>query len=125
MSESSSGSLCFLRFLGVSVFYFFSRQMHRRDTEGTEKAQRAFTLALIIICLSPLITYSQSTPVRPRMLIGQRDPLTGFSVLRERYAAGARPGEAIDGLALTYLLTNDESFARRAVDEPWHSSRQP
>jgi hypothetical protein len=51
------------------------------------------------------------------MLIGQRDPLTGFSVLRERYAAGARPGEAIDGLALTYLLTNDESFARRAVDE--------
>ena len=117
MSESSSGSLCFLRFLGVSVFYFFSRQMHRRDTEGTEKAQRAFTLALIIICLSPLITYSQSTPVRPRMLIGQRDPLTGFSVLRERYAAGARPGEAIDGLALTYLLTNDESFARRAVDE--------
>ena len=70
MSESSSGSLCFLRFLGVSVFYFFSRQMHRRDTEGTEKAQRAFTLALIIICLSPLITYSQSTAVRPRMLNG-------------------------------------------------------
>jgi hypothetical protein len=51
------------------------------------------------------------------MLIGEHDPLTGFSVLRERYSAGARPSEAIDGLALTYLLTRDELFARRAVDE--------
>ena len=54
---------------------------------------------------------------RPRMLIGENDPLTGFNVLRARYAAGARPSDGIDGWALSYLLTRDESFARRAVEE--------
>jgi hypothetical protein len=51
------------------------------------------------------------------MLIGEHDPLTGFAVLRARYAGGARPSEAIDGWALTYLLTNDESYAKKAVAE--------
>ncbi len=51
------------------------------------------------------------------MLIGEHDPLTGFTVLRARYAAGARPSDDIAGWALTYLLTGDESFARRAVEE--------
>ena len=75
-------------------------------------------LSLVIITLIPLSTPAQpSTIVRPRMLIGERDPLTGFGVLRARYASGARPSEAIDGWALTYLLTRDESFARRAVEE--------
>src|SRR5258705_12569384 len=60
---------------------------------------------------------SSSSIVRPRMLIGEHDPLTGFMVLRARYAAGARASDAIDGWALTYLLTRDETFARRAVDE--------
>ena len=49
------------------------------------------------------------------MLIGERDPLTGFNVLRARLAAGARPSDAIDGWALSYLLTRDESFAQKAV----------
>src|SRR5207342_2593032 len=60
---------------------------------------------------------SPAKVIRPRMLIGERDPLTGFGVLRARYAAGARPSEGIDGWALTYLLTGDESFARKAVAE--------
>jgi len=51
------------------------------------------------------------------MLIGEHDPLTGFAVLRARYSAGARPPEAIDGWALTYLLTNDEAYAKKTVDE--------
>jgi len=51
------------------------------------------------------------------MLIGEHDPLTGFNVLRSRYVAGARPSEAIDGWALTYLLTRDENFAKKAVEE--------
>jgi hypothetical protein len=51
------------------------------------------------------------------MLIGEHDPLTGFGVLRARYASGARASDGIDGWALTYLLTQDESFARRAVEE--------
>src|SRR6187200_35766 len=52
---------------------------------------------------------SNSSIVRPRMLIGERDPLTGFNVLRARLAAGAHPSDAIDGWALSYLLTRDES----------------
>jgi len=51
------------------------------------------------------------------MLIGEHDPLTGLSVLRARWAAGARPSDAIDGWALSYLLTRDESFAQKAVEE--------
>jgi len=51
------------------------------------------------------------------MLIGEHDPLTGFAVLRARYSAGARPPDAIDGWALTYLLTNDEAYAKKAVEE--------
>src|ERR1043166_9139803 len=53
--------------------------------------------------------------VHPRMLIGENDPLTGFKVLRARYDAGARPPDDMDGWALTYLLTGDESFAKRAL----------
>jgi hypothetical protein len=44
-------------------------------------------------------------------------PLLVFNVLRSRYVAGARPSEAIDGWALTYLLTRDENFAKKAVEE--------
>lgn len=58
-----------------------------------------------------------SRAARPRMLIGEHDPLTGFNVLRARYTAGARPPDDIEGWALTYLLTRDESFARKAVEE--------
>src|SRR5213596_323471 len=83
---------------------------------------RGLTLAMslpIISVVGAAGIYAQpvSKVVRPRMLIGERDPLTGFDVLRARYARGARPSDGIDGLALTYLLTHDESFARRAVDE--------
>lgn len=51
------------------------------------------------------------------MLIGEHDPLTGYQTLRARYSAGARPSDDIDGWALTYLLTGDESFAKRAVQK--------
>ncbi|HEY8560348.1 MAG TPA: heparinase II/III family protein [Pyrinomonadaceae bacterium] len=54
---------------------------------------------------------------RPRMLIGERDALAGLQALRARYAAGARPADDLAGWALTYLLTNDEAFARRALNE--------
>ena len=77
-------------------------------------------VAIIVVTLiMPLSAYSQtpSKVVRPRMLIGERDPLTGFGVLRARYATGARAPEAIDAWELNYLLTRDESFARRAVEE--------
>ncbi len=99
-----------------------SSSHHHRDTEKTEKAQRRtrlvkglFALVLFVVPLPSV--HAQTSPVRPRMLIGENDPLTGFSTLRERYQAGARPSEAIDGLALSYLITRDEAFARRALDE--------
>ncbi len=83
---------------------------------------RTLTMTIGIVIVASIGSpgaYAQSATriVRPRMLIGEHDPLTGFNVLRARYAAGARPSDSIDGWALTYLLTRDETFARRAVDE--------
>jgi Heparinase II/III-like protein len=54
---------------------------------------------------------------RVHMLIAERDPFSGLPALRARWAAGERPSEDLPGLALSYLLSGDESFARRAVDE--------
>jgi hypothetical protein len=54
---------------------------------------------------------------RPRLLIGKNDPFTGLTILRARYSAGMRPSDDIAGWALTYLITGDESFAKRALDE--------
>jgi len=79
------------------------------------------TLMLILVTVSsstpPAYAQSSQNIVRPRMLIRERDPLTGFNVLRARMAAGARPSDAIDGWALSYLLTRDESFAQKAIEE--------
>ena len=60
---------------------------------------------------------SAASVVRPRLLVGERDPLTGFDILRARYRAGARPSDDLAGWALTYLLTGDDRHARRAVEE--------
>ena len=76
------------------------------------------TLGLVILSsIASPCAYAQPSLniARPRMLIGEHDPLTGFNVLRARLAAGARPSDAIDGWALSYLLTRDESFAQKAV----------
>jgi hypothetical protein len=80
----------------------------------------AFALAFSIAAVFQIDrghAQSSSSLIRPRMLISERDPLTGYNLLRARYAAGARPSDDIDGWALTYLLTQDESFAKRAVDK--------
>src|SRR5678816_1493589 len=74
---------------------------------------RALLLTLLALSHN---TYAQSGITRPRMLIGERDPLTGYNVLRVRYAAGARPADDIDGWALSYLITKDETFAKRALE---------
>ena len=58
-----------------------------------------------------------SSVKHPRMLIGENDPLTGFKVLRARYDAGLRPPDDMDGWALTYLITGDETFAKRALEK--------
>ncbi|MFN2532596.1 MAG: heparinase II/III family protein [Pyrinomonadaceae bacterium] len=72
-------------------------------------------LAASLLSLPHSQAQNSSKINRPRMLIGEHDPLTGYAILRARYAAGARPPNDIDGWALTYLLNGDESFANRAV----------
>jgi hypothetical protein len=54
---------------------------------------------------------------RPRMLIAERDAFSGLPALRAKYAAGQRPSDDLAGWALTWRLTGDESFARRALED--------
>jgi hypothetical protein len=69
--------------------------------------------ALAVAALVPAVR--ADAPVRPRLLLAERDPFSGIPALKARYAAGARPSDDGPGWALSYLLTGDESFARRAV----------
>src|SRR5581483_7050560 len=69
--------------------------------------------ALILL----LVTFGNAQVTHPRMLIGEKDPFTGLQILRARYAAGMRPSDDLPGWALTYLITGDKTFARRAVDK--------
>lgn len=81
-------------------------------------AQKLLIAVCCIVVLAQASALAQTSSIaRPRMLIGERDPLTGYKVLRARYEAGARPPEDIDGWALTYLITGDETYARRAVQK--------
>ncbi len=95
---------------------FIHHQKYSRRILKLTAAIVAF-IALGIVSANQARAQATSKIIRPRMLIGEHDPLTGFAVLRARYAAGARSPEAIDGWALTYLLTNDESYAKKAVAE--------
>jgi hypothetical protein len=56
-------------------------------------------------------------PPRPRMLLAERDPFSGLPALRARWAAGERPSTDLPGLALSWLLSGDDTLGRRAVDE--------
>ncbi|HJQ24206.1 MAG TPA: heparinase II/III family protein [Blastocatellia bacterium] len=77
----------------------------------------AILLLVGIASHGPAAGQQQAKVVHPRLLIGERDPYTGFAALRARYAKGLRPADDIAGWALTYLLTGDEAFARRATNE--------
>ena len=71
--------------------------------------------ALTAVALAPAAR--ADAPARPRMLLAERDPFSGIPALKARYAAGARPSDDAPGWALSYVLTGDESFARRALAE--------
>jgi hypothetical protein len=53
----------------------------------------------------------------PRLLIAESDSFSSVEALKAKYAAGERPSDDLPGWALSYVLTGDEAFARRAVDE--------
>src|SRR2546423_12635484 len=86
-----------------------------------DKVRKLFDVAFAIVVsatfVSAALAQSSSNIKRPRMLIGERDPLTGYNILRARYDAGVRPPDDIDGWALSYLLTGDETFAKRALQK--------
>ena len=94
----------------------------RKQNPGLQAMVARIALVAVLTSLglvlpSDSLAQSSAGIVRPRLLIGEHDPFTGLTTLRARYAAGARPSDDIAGWALSYLLTNDESFARRAIDE--------
>src|SRR5262245_50453669 len=93
------------------------RTFEPKPVNAVKLISRAGTLKLfILICC--VLTYAQSAELkRQRMLIGENDPLTGYKILRARYEAGARPSDDMDGWALSYLLTGDETYAKRAVQK--------
>src|SRR5512139_4011510 len=66
----------------------------------------------------PQTQRSPSSPVsHPRLLIAEADAFSGLAALKAKYAAGERPSDDLPGWALSYVLTGDEGFARRAIDE--------
>ena len=73
--------------------------------------------ACTLLLLGGTTVCAHGQVVRPRLLIGNDDPFTGLTILRARYAAGMRPSDDIAGWALSYLITGDDSCARRAIDE--------
>lgn len=58
---------------------------------------------------------AQKTARHPRLLIAESDPFTGLPLLKSRYAAGKRPPEDMEGWALSWQLTGNNTFAERAV----------
>ncbi|PYX49022.1 MAG: hypothetical protein DMG79_10200 [Acidobacteria bacterium] len=60
---------------------------------------------------------AQGSARSPRLLIAESDPFTGLSLLKARYSARRRPSEDMEGWALSWLLTGDDSFAERAIAE--------
>jgi hypothetical protein len=99
--------------------------MVRKSNQTQASASLSITIcSLFMVCAALLALPSQAIAAdvaqkisRPRMLIGKVDPFTGYTILRARYAAGMRPSNDIAGWALAYLITSDESFAKRALDE--------
>jgi hypothetical protein len=76
---------------------------------------KALAAALVLVAV-PVV--AQPAPIqRPRMLIAEKDPFSSLAMLKARYAKGARPSDDLAGWALSYVVTGDESFARRAVEQ--------
>ena len=53
----------------------------------------------------------------PRLLIAEQDPFTGLRLLKSRYESGLRPSEDMEGWALSWRLTGQDTFAEHALAE--------
>jgi hypothetical protein len=80
--------------------------------------RRDFIMALAACGLASRRSAKAQAPFRhPRLLIADSDPFTGLPLLKSRYAAGRRPSEDMEGWALSWRLTGQDSFAERALAE--------
>jgi hypothetical protein len=67
--------------------------------------------------LAPAARAAEGSAVaHPRLLVAEHDPFAGLLALRARWAAGERPSTDLPGLALSWLLSQDESYAGRALE---------
>ncbi|HET6176207.1 MAG TPA: heparinase II/III family protein [Candidatus Sulfotelmatobacter sp.] len=71
--------------------------------------------ASVLLALSR--SNSQVPVQRPRMLISVTDAFTGIDLLRTRQARGMRPSEDMEGWALSWQLTRQDTFAEKALTE--------
>ena len=69
--------------------------------------------ASILLALSK--SNSQVPAHRPRLLISNTDAFTGLTLLKTRYANGKRPSEDMEGWALSWQLTRQDTFAEKAL----------
>src|SRR5271168_655878 len=65
--------------------------------------------------------YAQTTS-SPSMLLAASDPFCGLDILRMRYAAGRRPSGDMAGNALSWLVTGQDAFAQKSLDEMRNSA---
>lgn len=101
------------------------RERSRRETRpgavaGSRRAGRCLLAALALAGAATAMGAAGDAPTpvtRPRLLVSEHDPWSGLPALRARWAAGERASEDLPGLALSYLLSGDESYARRALED--------
>lgn len=111
-------SVRLLRALGGEIFNPQTNDRMRKTLIKRRTFCHIFRTAFLGVLFSlPLDAQTPAPIVRPRMLLSENDPLTGLKILRARYEDGQRPANDLAGRALAYLITKDESFARRAVEE--------
>jgi Heparinase II/III-like protein len=84
------------------------------------RARPAFLFAAVLalsLTTFDAASSAAAAPPRPRMLVAEGDSWSGLAALKAKYAAGARPSDDLPGWALSYLLSGEESFARKALAE--------
>ncbi len=80
-------------------------------------AAALFAMGVGLVCVRSTVVAQGTAPRRPRLLVADNDAFTSLAALHAKYAAGARPSDDLPGWALSWLLTGDEAFARRAVED--------
>lgn len=85
---------------------------------STEMTRREFSAALMAAIALPrnLLLQSPNVQTRPSLLLLPNDAFSGLEVLRARYKSGVRPSDEPAGWALTWQLTKEDAYARRAIN---------